>query len=620
MQKESSQGNYSMKTNWRVLKLLHSLNPNYYPLLILSKFFIALSPFFNLYMSAEIVSEIAGERAADRLLTLVLITIFGDLFISIMKAGLKRILQHGKELLDQREMKLFNQKMMEMDYSDLEQPEIFTLRMKIEEASRIAHGKYLLMEKAEQAIEQILGLILGSYLMFEMVVAISRNGIDWMTVAFLIILAALIVLNVRVGSSSSRKVSEKWNKISEAMMGYLRVSNSLPHENAGKDVRLYRQAKLMKDLQFEQIDLQTKAFAEAYGLKFRLSIPSDAISNGVSILTYLFICLYALKGVFGVGSIIKYVGFLQNVLNYISKLFESLHEIKYNTPFMEEYLQYLELPRHMTNGTLPVEKRTLCENGDNDYEIEFRDVSFRYPGSEEYALQHLSLKFRIGERMAVVGRNGSGKTTFIKLLCRLYDPTEGQILLNGIDIRKYDYDEYLSIFSVVFQDFKLFSFSIAQNVATSMDYDREEVAQCLTKVGFGERVKEMCHGIDTCLYKNFEAEGVEISGGEAQKIAMARALYKNAPMIILDEPTAALDPISEYEIYSRFNEIIGNRTAVYISHRLSSCRFCDDIAVFDAGQLIQRGSHEELVAEVTGKYYELWQAQAQYYAPEAEAV
>ena len=209
--------------------------------------------------------------------------------------------------------------------------------------------------------------------------------------------------------------------------------------------------------------------------------------------------------------------------------------------------------------------------------------------------------------------NGSGKTTMIKLLCRLYDPTEGRITLNGIDIRKYDYSEYLSIFGVVFQDFKLFSFELGQNVAASVEVDEGKAEHTLQEAGFGVRMSAMAKGLHTPLYKDFDEDGVEISGGEAQKIALARALYKEAPFIVLDEPTAALDPISEYEIYTRFNEIVGDKTAVFIYHRLSSCRFCDDIAVFNKGELVQRGSHDVLLADEKGKYYELWHAQAQYY-------
>ena len=240
-------------------------------------------------------------------------------------------------------------------------------------------------------------------------------------------------------------------------------------------------------------------------------------------------------------------------------------------------------------------------------------MSFRYPGRVDWALKNVSMKFKVGRRLAIVGENGSGKTTFIKLLCRLYDPQEGEILLNGIDIRKYNYRDYMQIFSVVFQDFQLLSQPLGENVAGSAKYDRARATKALMDAGFGDRLAAMPKGLDTMLYKDFAEDGVEVSGGEAQKIAIARALYKDAPFIILDEPTAALDPIAEAEIYEKFNAISGDRTAIYISHRLSSCRFCDEIAVFSDGQVIQQGTHETLLAQETGKYAELWHAQAQYY-------
>ena len=274
------------------------------------------------------------------------------------------------------------------------------------------------------------------------------------------------------------------------------------------------------------------------------------------------------------------------------------------------YEEFINRPNMHYDGTLPIEKRD-----DNEYELSFRNVSFRYPGTADDILKNVSLDFKIGQKMALVGMNGAGKTTLIKLLLRLYEPTGGEICLNGINIEKYDYEEYLQIFSVVFQDFKLFSFSLGQNVAAGIAYDRARAKACLEKAGFGARLQELPDGLDTCLYKDFEETGVEISGGEAQKIALARALYKDAPFIVLDEPTASLDPVAEYEVYSKFNDIVDNKTAIYISHRLSSCRFCDEIAVFDHGRIVQQGSHEELAADGNGKYYELWCAQSQYYNP-----
>ena len=328
---------------------------------------------------------------------------------------------------------------------------------------------------------------------------------------------------------------------------------------------------------------------------------------------YFFIGARAIAGAFGAGMIVQYVGAVTQFTGGFSEMAGGLAELRGETPFIENYLGILDSRPVKYQGSIPVEKRD-----DNEFEIEFRDVSFRYPGSSDWALRHLSLKLRIGEHLAVVGRNGSGKTTFINLLCRLYDPTEGEILLNGIDIRKYNYEEYLELFSVVFQDFRLFSFSLGQNVAAAVDIDRERAASSLGQIGFGDRLKEMARGLDTPLYRDFDKDGVEISGGEAQKIALARALYKDAPFIILDEPTAALDPIAEYEIYSGFEKLVGGKSAVYISHRLSSCRFCDDIAVFEEGRLVQRGGHEELLAGEDSLYARLWNAQAQYYAEHTE--
>ena len=279
-----------------------------------------------------------------------------------------------------------------------------------------------------------------------------------------------------------------------------------------------------------------------------------------------------------------------------------------NTKYLKYYLDFLDIPNKKYEGTLPVEKRT-----DDQFELEFRNVSFQYPGSEEYVLKNFSIKFRIGERLAVVGKNGSGKTTFIKLLCRLYDPTEGEILLNGIDIRKYDYQEYLSLFSVVFQDYKLLALSLGQNVATAVEYDKEKVRTALQRAGLSELTRNWEQGFDTPLYTDFDSSGVDISGGEAQKVAIARALYHDTPFVILDEPTAALDPLAEFEIYSKFDELVGTKTAVYISHRLSSCQFCNDIMVLDSGKVVQRGSHEELEKDHEGLYYQMWHAQAQYY-------
>ena len=302
----------------------------------------------------------------------------------------------------------------------------------------------------------------------------------------------------------------------------------------------------------------------------------------------------------------QYIGSITALSGGIGEFISVVGRIRNNAPFLQDTFRYLDWPNYMYKGSLTVEKRF-----DRQYEIEFCDVSFKYPGCDEYALRHVNIRFNVGERLAVVGRNGSGKTTFIKLLCRLYDPTEGEILLNGINIQKYDYLEYMDIFSVVFQDFNLLALALGDNVASRREYDRELAEKCLRDAGFGARLDELSEGLDTYLYRDV-SDGVEFSGGEEQKIALARSLYKDAPFIVLDEPTAALDPIAESEVYSNFNSLVGDKTAIYISHRLSSCRFCDEIAVFEKGEVVQKGSHEGLLSR-PGVYSELWNAQAQYY-------
>ena len=595
--------------NMRALKLLHSFCPSYFPLLVLKSFFGKLSPYFNLYLSAEIVNEIVGARNKDTLITLVLITVIGNFAIAILGGILNRAFGHKETLLYQREAVYYNKKTLGLDYDNLENTEVRQLRRKIVESSKINfHGKQLLLMSIGRLVNITISAILALILGIEMFVLMFASGFSWLIILLACLIVGLVTFNVWYSFRVKDKMGTVYRNASQTMIDENRIDDAIDCYNMGKDVRLYRQDKLIMKIKNFALDLHKKAFRTMESSKYKFDMPLTFTGILLEAIIYVFVCVYALLGTFGIGSIVKYVGFVETITGCITSYFAVFADIKYNTPFVEDYLAYFDIPQKMYQGSLTVEKRD-----DNEYYVEFKDVSFKYPGSETYALRHVNMKFKVGEKLAVVGMNGSGKTTFIKLMCRLYDPTEGEILLNGVNIKKYDYDEYLAVFSVVFQDFKLFSFSLGENVASGADYDVDKVMGSLHQSGFGERLATMPEGIKTTLYKDFDENGIEVSGGEAQKIALARALYKDSPFIILDEPTAALDPIAEYEIYSKFNEIVGDKTAIYISHRLSSCRFCDKIAVFDNGQIVQRGSHDELVADESGKYYELWHAQAQYY-------
>ena len=250
----------------------------------------------------------------------------------------------------------------------------------------------------------------------------------------------------------------------------------------------------------------------------------------------------------------------------------------------------------------------------DSYRFEFQDVSFRYHGASGYALRHLNLTLEWGKRLAVVGLNGAGKTTMVKLLTRLYDPTEGRILLNGTDIRRYRRRDYFKLFSAVFQNVEVFAFPMSENVSmqTPEQTDAARAEEKLIAAGLGERLAGLSRGVQTELLKVIDEDGIDLSGGEKQKLALARALYKDAPVVVLDEPTAALDALAEYRLYQQFDAMIGHKTAVYISHRLSSSRFCDAVAMFKDGEMIEYGTHDELMQR-GGAYAEMFAIQSQYY-------
>ncbi len=578
----------------------------------------ALSPYVTVYLSARIIDELAGARDPHRLGELVLWTVGSSAFLGLLNAVLGRWknVENAKIYLNHR--KIYSDKMLDMDFADMDTQRTHDLRSQIRQAENWSlwglQRVHFIFEGCIRSLLGIFGAVALSVSLFTRRIP-EGNRLAVLNHPVCIILILLVLFAVTLLSPMfGNRASLYWSRRSEdatfgnrifSFYGY-RVGD---HHRA-LDVRTYGQEDICirYSKKYDTFGPKSQIARYARGPMGLLNFLSAAVSRVFTGLVYGYVCLKAWAGAFGVGSVTQYIGAVTALSGGVSELIRNLGVVRANAPYLKTVFEFLDIPNQMYQGSLTTEKRA-----DRQYEVEFRDVSFRYPGASDYALRHISMKFKVGRRLAVVGVNGSGKTTFIKLLCRLYDPTEGEILLNGIDIRKYKYDDYMNIFSVVFQDFQLLALPLGQNVAAGTEYDRGRVIQCLRDAGFGERLRGLPDGIDTHLYKELEKEGVEISGGEAQKIAIARALYKNAPFIILDEPTAALDPVAEAEIYAGFDKIAGDKTAIYISHRLSSCRFCDEIAVFDGGRVIQQGSHNKLVADESGKYYELWHAQAQYY-------
>ena len=570
--------------------------------------FSSISPYFNLWMSAEIVTALYEGRERKAIFTLVAITLLGNLFVHIISTLLSNAVNSQFEKLNNNESLAFNRKTLSLDYDKLEDPEIRTLRRRIKENGYINnYGIVQMRETINLLMSSVVKVVLSLIFFIEMTAKIIAVGFRWLGLVFLLGMILFAVLQNVWMYKFGIKRSVHWRKIGDMMLRENQLARGT--QSNGMDNRIYLQSDINRKLDEKNNRDHLKAFAEGNAFDFKMGVPNSILSWISTLFNYLLVCFYCAIGAFPVGNVIKYTGYLGRFMNDLATLIAvPIRAFKENEPFLKVYLDYFDIPNDMYQGSLAVEKRS-----DKKYDIEFRNVSFKYAGSDNYALKNVNLTFNVGERLAVVGMNGSGKTTFIKLMCRLYDPTEGEIYMNDFNIRKYDYRQYLDLFSVVFQDYSLLALPLGNNVSSAALWDAEKAERCLREVGFGERYDEMAKGLETPIYKNFDDEGVNISGGEAQKIALARALYKDAPFIILDEPTAALDPIAEAEIYAKFDEIVGDKTAIYISHRLSSCRFCDKIAVFDNGEIVQVGSHEELLADETGKYYELWHAQAQYY-------
>jgi len=598
------------------LSLVRRMTPKYLSRMTAQALLGALQPLIVLFFSARILNELAGGRDVGTIVLFSALTVGLTFALSTARTFLNREIElvTGWERVLHRMHMMQARRFTEMDFTHTEDGNVSEVLARMD---MMAMGNGLGLINMYVYPSAILGQLFSLLFSALLLTGWLTAGVAGATGAvapgaspFALGLYGLFVVGMLVTlwfTMKEKKILDeiyednaRANTIASFLHEYVRI------DQAAKDVRLYDQGPALGGIVQQSFSL--KEWWRYFTMGGRNNGFNAALLAAIAGGFYLLAGLDALGGAGTVGNIVQSVGAVKALATAVGSLVSLLGQAYNNATYLKPMREYLTLPDLLVKGKRPVP----MEKG-HVYHFEFKDVSFRYPGSEEYALKNLNMKLDAGKRLAVVGVNGSGKTTMIKLLCRFYDPTEGEILLDGVNIKEYDYDQYIALFSVVFQDYILFPLWIGQNVATAEEYDAEKVAECLAGAGFHDRLQSMPEGLDTILYKNFDEDGTTVSGGEAQKIALARALYKDAPMVVLDEPTAALDPIAEHEVYTTFDKTIGDKTAVFISHRLSSCRFCDDIVVFEGGKLIQRGDHETLLADAEGRYRELWNAQAQHY-------
>lgn len=376
----------------------------------------------------------------------------------------------------------------------------------------------------------------------------------------------------------------------------------------GKEIRNYNLNKWFLGKFKEQLARVFEFYKKIGNANLKLGFYSISGLVLQLFVSYYYLFRQSFLGLVTVGSFTMYLSAISTFFDTLSQIIMNVLQINQFKVLFKAYKEYMDYPIEQLASDIKPELPAV-------FDIEFRNVSFKYGTSEKYALRNINVKLNSKERIAIIGENGAGKSTFVKLLMRLYEPTEGTILLNGVDIKTIDYEHYQSFFAAVFQDFKLFSFTIRENITFDTDTTSErkkDLKKIVNATGLDKVVAKLSKGLDTTVYRDFDDAGFTPSGGEGQKIAIARAAYKNAPIVILDEPTAALDPISESQIYEQFNQFFSDKCSLYISHRMAVTKFSDRTLVFDNAQIVQDGNHEDLMNQ-NGKYRELYELQAQYY-------
>lgn len=489
------------------------------------------------------------------------------------------------------------EKTLSMNYQTLERPDILDMESKAEEATGGNNNG------VEGLIHSVYSLGVQLFVMVTTFSVVA--ALDWRLVLIIAALSVVQFLFFRYTVKKDRK--EVWDRLAPVWRRIHYMERTTQDFDYAKDVRLFGMKDWLSDKQHEILGEKQERMMRSrnlwiYNSTFAhgMTLISTAVVYGVLIYSFL-------GGGISIGDFTLYIGFATTFTSAMTGLLNSMGGYKQCSLQVDNFRSYMDLAPDDESDCIPVPES-------DKYIFEFKNVSFKYSGQENYALKNLNLTLEPGKRLAVVGLNGAGKTTFIKLLLRLYDVTEGEILLNGTDIRRFKRNEYYRLFSPVFQNVEIFAFPMNENVSMDRpeDTDKKRAEECLVKAGMAEKLASLEKGADTELLKVIYDDGVDLSGGEKQKLALARALYKDAPVIVLDEPTAALDALAEYNLYKSFDEIIGDKSAVYISHRLSSTRFCDSIAMFKAGEMVEYGTHDELLAK-KGAYAEMFEIQAQYY-------
>ena len=605
---ETKKSKYNMFSNIAyALCNIWKWNKSFYLFFIPSIPLAVLLPLAETYFPKILIDSVETKQSITKIILIISIYFGGMLIINLFNnfcGSRLSMQQYNISLLYQHAI---SEKYMRTDYSNIDDPEAIT---KYQYAMNDACSGQCAPEFIWQSLLGLCISLLGIFTYGSIISSVS----PW--ILLLLFLSAFITYLIsRWQRIYIEKNKNNWVGIDRKISYLQSFSEKFDY---AKDIRIYGMLNWLSDM---LLGFQTERFSWTKKVSAR-SLGGACINALLTLLrngaAYAVLIVMVLNNEIGAGDFVFYFGAITGFSAWLNGIGNKVNDITYKSIKIGYYREYFEIEEKYNHGKgcpLPTEQEIPVE-------IEFNNVSYKYASADknQYALKNINLKIEKGEKLAIVGSNGAGKTTLVKLMCGFYYPSEGEIKLNGHSIQEYNIEEYYTLFSAVFQDIYLLPITIAEFVSSSEnEIDRDKVTEVLRQAGLENKIKSLPNGIDSRLMKGVFDDSIELSGGEKQKLILARALYKKAPVMVLDEPTAALDPIAENELYLKYNELTANNTSVYISHRLASTRFCDRIIYLENGEIVECGSHDELM-KLGGKYAYMFNVQSHYYKEGAENV
>lgn len=606
---------WKLKLILSLVKKAVTFEPSYLPLRMAQTLFEILTPFLIAVPPALILDKLIAHDDLPGLVVLVGITVLLEGLSALTRYLLGHRIRQAAFVINQKIELTINEAFMRMEYVRLEDPKVQDLSQLARDANNRASSLESMIGTFFSMIGQAVSLAgMAAILSGLILTDRSQSGISgivgWLAENGLLCLLAALFLCLLSSKMNGilNKIYGHYDKKFASLGREYKYYGQLAREEAyAKDIRAFRLYDLIDKRIQRYMERNRQLTDEVNVAEVSAGVAGGLLMAFEMIVVYAMVSCKVMAGFISVGEFYMYVTAVTQAIGLVKGLLENKNSIDRCLMYQRAYLDIERLAGER-------QKQEVWKfQGGTVHTVAFEHVTFTYPGAHAPALYDVSFTLREGEKLALVGRNGSGKTTIVKLMLGLYTPQQGRILLNGQDIKSIPYEEYIRCFGAVFQDFKLIAASVAENVAMEEQGDLETVRHCLEDAGLQQFLSGLKNGLDTQLMRNFNKESVSPSGGEAQKIAIARAFYKKAPVLVLDEPTAALDPVSERNMFEVVQKKLkAGQAAVFISHRLSSCRLCDRILTINEGRIVQEGAHDSLVKQ-EGLYKTMWDTQKNFY-------